>query len=160
MLRLKSNHVSERGHLSRCSLFNLSFCSDQLHYSVTLVPSTDLGLHFPKHGSTQWALRDGNVPLLIDGEVPPISKGNFSKCHYRNCCSCYPILCQRRKVKRYLNRDIIRCWSALQELMSWRFNSLRPSDVYMNIIGCDNGLSPAWCRAIIWTNAGILLIWP
>ena len=26
------------------------------------------------------------------------------------------------------------------------------------IIGSDNGLSPVWCQAIIWTNAGILLI--
>ena len=28
------------------------------------------------------------------------------------------------------------------------------------IIGSDNGLSPGWCQAIIWTNAGILLIGP
>ena len=26
------------------------------------------------------------------------------------------------------------------------------------IISSDNGLSPGWCQAIIWTNAGILLI--
>ena len=26
------------------------------------------------------------------------------------------------------------------------------------IIGSDNGLSPGWCQADIWTNAGILLI--
>ena len=26
------------------------------------------------------------------------------------------------------------------------------------MIGSDNGLSPGWCQAIIWTNAGILLI--
>ena len=26
------------------------------------------------------------------------------------------------------------------------------------IIGSDNGLSPGWRQAIIWTNAGILLI--
>ena len=42
-------------------------------------------------------------------------------------------------------------------------NSLRPSDIYiciskLTIIGSDNGLSPGWCQAIIWTNAGILLI--
>ena len=29
-----------------------------------------------------------------------------------------------------------------------------------SIIGSDNGLSPGWCQAIIWTNAGILLIEP
>ena len=43
------------------------------------------------------------------------------------------------------------------------FNSLRPSDVYicvskLTIIGSDNGLSPGRRQAIIWTNAGILLI--
>ena len=29
----------------------------------------------------------------------------------------------------------------------------------LTIIGSDNGLSPGQCKAIIWTNAGILLIW-
>ena len=44
-------------------------------------------------------------------------------------------------------------------------NSLRPSDTKicvnkLTIIGSDNGLSPSWRKAIIWTNAGILLIRP
>ena len=44
-------------------------------------------------------------------------------------------------------------------------NSLRPSDAYITfgnitIIGSDNGLSPDRRQAIIWTNAGILLIGP
>ena len=30
----------------------------------------------------------------------------------------------------------------------------------LNTIGSDNGLSSHWCQAIIWTNAGISLIWP
>ena len=30
----------------------------------------------------------------------------------------------------------------------------------LSIIGSDNGLSPGWRQAIIWTNAGILLIRP
>ena len=30
----------------------------------------------------------------------------------------------------------------------------------LTIIGSDNGLSSGWCQAIIWTNAGILLIQP
>ena len=30
----------------------------------------------------------------------------------------------------------------------------------LSIIGSDNGLSPDLRQAIIWTNAGILLIWP
>ena len=29
----------------------------------------------------------------------------------------------------------------------------------LTVIGSDNGLAPAPCRAIIWANAGILLIW-
>ena len=29
----------------------------------------------------------------------------------------------------------------------------------LTIIGSDNGLLPGWHQAIIWTNAGILLIW-
>ena len=30
----------------------------------------------------------------------------------------------------------------------------------LTIIGSDNGLSPGRRQAVIWTNAGILLIWP
>ena len=30
----------------------------------------------------------------------------------------------------------------------------------LTIVGLDNGLSPGRCQAIIWTNAGILLIGP
>ena len=37
-----------------------------------------------------------------------------------------------------------------------------PSDTYMhkktNHQSSDDGLLPGWCQAIIWTNAGILLI--
>ena len=44
-------------------------------------------------------------------------------------------------------------------------NSLRPSDAYicvskLTIMDSYNGLSPARRQAIIWTNAGILLIGP
>ena len=30
----------------------------------------------------------------------------------------------------------------------------------LTTIGSDNGLSPGWCQVIIWTNVGILSIWP
>ena len=48
---------------------------------------------------------------------------------------------------------------------TWRDNSLRPSDAYiciskLTITGSDNGLSPVRHQAIIWTNAGIMLIGP
>ena len=39
--------------------------------------------------------------------------------------------------------------------VSWRANSHK-----LPTIGSDNGLSPGHCRAIIWTNVGILLIGP
>ena len=43
--------------------------------------------------------------------------------------------------------------------MAVLLNPLRPSDAYMlTIIASDNGLSPGRRQAIIWTNAGILLI--
>ena len=32
--------------------------------------------------------------------------------------------------------------------------------MHLTTIGSDNGLSPSWCQAIIWTNAGISLIGP
>ena len=34
------------------------------------------------------------------------------------------------------------------------------ASVNYTIIGSDNGLSPGWHQAIIWTNAGILFIEP
>ena len=41
-------------------------------------------------------------------------------------------------------------------------NSSPPSAVYVSvnwvIIGSGNGLSPLWCQAITWTNAGLLSI--
>ena len=46
------------------------------------------------------------------------------------------------------------CWFVI--------NSLRQSDALvskLNIIGPDNGLSPGQHQAIIWNNAGVLLIW-
>ena len=30
----------------------------------------------------------------------------------------------------------------------------------LTTIALDDGLSPGWCQAIIWTNAGVLLIGP
>ena len=41
---------------------------------------------------------------------------------------------------------------------------LNDTNIYMSvnyaIIGSDGGLSPVWCRAIIWTNFGLLSIRP
>ena len=44
------------------------------------------------------------------------------------------------------------------------FNSMRPRCIYALAtyitIGSDNGLSPIWCQAIIWTNVRVLSIGP
>ena len=56
----------------------------------------------------------------------------------------------------YLEMRSEKCW-VLKVLTHWR------QDTYicvskLTIIGSDNGLLPVQCQAIIWTNAGILLI--
>ena len=57
----------------------------------------------------------------------------------------------------HISRNI---WLPTETLL----NSLRPSDAYMrqqsNNHWFKNGLSSGRHQAIIWTNAGILLIWP
>ena len=54
--------------------------------------------------------------------------------------------------------------SLLVGLRSGSLKSLRSSDAYVHRYSdhhwFDNGLSPGRRQAIIWTNAGILLIWP
>ena len=43
-------------------------------------------------------------------------------------------------------------------------NSAVESDAYTSVnyatIGSDNGFSPVWCQAIIWTNASLLPVLP
>ena len=61
------------------------------------------------------------------------------------------------------NNDLLRmkkqrgCWHC--DITHWgRVTHICVSE--LTIIGSDNGLSPGWCQAIIWTNAGILVIGP
>ena len=74
----------------------------------------------------------------------------------------------RRKV---YGSETAHVWLALVELsyfdIIWIFNMLthwgrvtHKCVSKLTIIGSDNGLSPGWRQAIIWTNAGILLIRP
>ena len=70
--------------------------------------------------------------------------------------------------KRELCAWYLRCSKSVRLIQSdqcWSINSMRPSDTYiyvgkLTIIGSDKGLSPDRRQAIIWTNAGILLIGP
>ena len=60
----------------------------------------------------------------------------------------------------------IKCWWVIKHecVDKYKHNSLRPSDAYMRRLHyhhySDNSLSPGRRQAIIWTNAGILLIGP
>ena len=69
----------------------------------------------------------------------------------------------------FSKKEVTGCFATQQTSSGIRsgttYNSLRPSDAYicvgnLTIIGSDNGLSPGLRQAIIWTNAGILLMRP
>ena len=67
-----------------------------------------------------------------------------------NCC--LRAVLNRKKVK-----DILSWYQWLDKLTHWgRVTHICVS--YLTIIGSNNGLSPGRRQAIIWTNAGILLI--
>ena len=74
-----------------------------------------------------------------------------------------------KRVTTHLACDIITIYTKLRsdskKVYPSHFNWLRQSDAYicidkLTIIGSDDGLSPERRQTIIWTNAGILLIWP
>ena len=63
-----------------------------------------------------------------------------------------------QKIDTYKILIIFKCFS-LNVLTHWgRVTHICVSK--LNIIGSNNGLSPGRRQAIIWTNTGILLIWP
>ena len=70
--------------------------------------------------------------------------------------------CQNRKVWPHTiawTRRVVACWNILSALTHWG----RVTHICVGTntnIGSDNGLSPGGRQAIIWTNAGILLIGP
>ena len=81
----------------------------------------------------------------------------------------YPALCTIQPYAQSSMDDAhissICFWNSPRGIISECINSLRPSDVYIYVgkittISSDNGLLPDWRQAIIWTNAGILLIGP
>ena len=70
-----------------------------------------------------------------------------------------------RKNRTYFCGFHFLLWIKVPLIQHEPFNSLRPSDAYigvsnLTIISSDNGLSPGRRQAIIWTDAGILLIGP
>ena len=51
-------------------------------------------------------------------------------------------------------------WSLFPRIQLTIFHNWLISLLPTYLVGSDNGLLHGWCQAIIWTNAGILLIWP
>ena len=83
----------------------------------------------------------GNQKLLKN--IQP--SDTYSKCVLTILCSYAPYLLHHFTVDNILTH-----WGRVTDIC---FGSL-------TIIGSNNGLSPGRRQAIIWTNAGILLIWP
>ena len=73
---------------------------------------------------------------------------------------CPPRTCLKLHLPIYLHKHlfIISSWHVGYLTHSGRVTHISISKLI--IIGSDNGLSPGWCQAIIWTNAGILSIGP
>ena len=55
---------------------------------------------------------------------------------------------------------IQKCKSIYLDLLNHWGRVMHVCFTKLSVIGSDNGLSPGRHQAIIWTNAGILLIWP
>ena len=63
-------------------------------------------------------------------------------------------------VKQLIDREYITVYGQEQETLTHWSRVTHVSVCKLTITGSDNGLSPGRCQAIIWTNAGILLIGP
>ena len=59
-----------------------------------------------------------------------------------------PVLQNRFSLSRHRDNLTYLPYCRIYALKNWVSN------------GSDNGLSPVWCQAITWTNAGLLLTWP
>ena len=94
----------------------------------------------------------GNMYVCLSSEFTsmPCSVHNIMKTKLRNVLNKAPRL--KEKCKRRVNQ----CNTDREWLIRWgRVTHICVSK--LTIIGSDNGLSPGWCQAIIWTSAGILL---
>ena len=109
---------------------------------------------------------DNDLIPFVDCQIPEVELGlrclwsfvvmllssNMSVSIYENtmCRSKNISLTSRWKMQIYSNLIEIAARAAQSVYLGYQRNSLRPND----------GLSPIRRQAIIWTNAGILLIWP
>ena len=74
----------------------------------------------------------------------------------RTECSCSPM--QRKKPKCFICYNRYRCEIGVHLLTHW--DQVKHICSKLTITGSDNGLSLGQLQAIIWTNAGVLLIGP
>ena len=95
-----------------------------------------------------------NYIHFVEASIPLLMQWRISSVVY--CTLVQLMVCCLIAPSHYLNQ----WWSIANESHSQLLiNSLRPSGTLINtIIDSDNGLSPGQRQAIIWTNAGILLI--
>ena len=90
----------------------------------------------------------GIIPFCLLTEITPYDLKNTS-CFFESQHACWWL--------QYIQIPHHMCISLIHKLTHWgRVTHLCVSK--QTIIGSDNGLSPSRRQAIIWTNAGILLI--
>ena len=77
------------------------------------------------------------------------------------------IILQNTSLNSFSRMKIVVCWIKIHwnvssglQLTHWGRVTHIICDIKLTIIGSDNGLSPGRRQAIIWTNAGLLLIGP
>ena len=88
-----------------------------------------------------------------------IRRFSFRKMHMKVFCKRAAILCRPRVVYMCIDIHCLVLHTILHRLTHWgRVTHICVGK--LTIIGSDNGLSPGRRQAIIWTNAGILLIGP
>ena len=114
--------------------------------------------------SVMWSVR-GMVPLLAQAGSSNLKScwrkimlGTTAKCDnvYQKYITMLPGVNSLavgecgNNFKNVISRLVLTHWGRVTHICISR----------LTIIGSDNGLSPGWCQAIIWTDAGILLIGP
>ena len=91
---------------------------------------------------------------LLQSRTKPLMLYNTFKCHYCNIlsdtCTVWPVKPTLTHLLRTYNKHPLTHWGRVTHICVGK----------LTIIASDNGLSPGRRQAIIWTNAGILLIEP
>ena len=99
-------------------------------------------------------------PLGVPASVKRVYWDTIMAAHMYNRDSIYAGCCNML-MPSYQFRQGPPCPPSIQERLLNHWGQVTHKCVRkLTINGSDNGLSPGWCQAIIWTTAGILLIGP